>query len=185
MAGETETFNIGFNFIRNLPVECIIPRIINHYIDGEDSRVKEKLAESCQKPRLSQHMSERIRELNVGVVTNEGMIPPRTSSIVIPTSIIFFRSAFQTFRVLGRATGQVRIDSNTGVLNRLEHLEQLEGIVRNLSSSVIFGDLNGESRRVIRTALHEFRIYTAPRSTARRRLRSKAPPKRWRQWRQR
>jgi len=164
MAEDTETFNLeasDFNGY-NLPIDYIIPRIIDYYIKNTDSRVKEKLAQSCQTARLYEHMSEKIRELNAGVLTNEGILSMGTSSIVIPTAIAFFRTTFPTFHILGCTTERVEVDPDIGILNKLEYVKDLEDMVRSLSNPVNFETLKEESRSVIRAALHNLRIYTAP-----------------------
>jgi len=160
---KTETFQLG-NIVQRFfrgdhLLECLVPSVIDHYLEGEEQRVQEKLGLRCHRPNLYQQLRTLILDLN-SEISRDGVIPQSMSAITIPTSISFFRYAFPTFNIIESRQGQVRIDPNIGVLNRLDFLDELEIIVRR-NMTIDFMHLSTDPRRRIVEALHTFRIYTA------------------------
>jgi len=86
-----------------------------------------------------------------------------TSNLTIPTAYIFFRSFFPVINVTLARQGTIRLKTcPNGVLDQFHYAIELENIVGHPDRTIAFTDLTESSQKLIKDALHTFRIYTAP-----------------------
>jgi len=122
---ETETFHIPdalfgrFTSNEYYTVQWLLPFVIAHYVAKDDKKIQEHIKRSCEKPKVYEYLENKILELNKDLTDSEKKIRWCQDTIVIPTRMAFFFSAFP---VINTATesgrkGKIYLDTSDGVLN--------------------------------------------------------------------
>ena len=122
---ETEFFCIPdalfgrFKLNQYYTVKWLLPFVIAHYVVNEDKKIQEHIKRSCHKQKIYDYLEEKILELNKDLTDSEKKIRWCQDTIVIPTRMAFFFSAFpvvNTATESGRK-GKIYLDTSDGVLN--------------------------------------------------------------------
>jgi hypothetical protein len=143
-------------------IEWLVPRILAHYFESEAPEIRQRLHRICHRPSIFQYLITTLAELNGIEGGINGQISRATTSITIPTFTAFYRAVFPAINTIENPSGQIRVDPQNGVLNRLNFMDALERIVQNPGDrGVAFTNLNdNEAQRRIEEILEAFRIYT-------------------------